>query len=71
MSLEIAAQGIVAFVLFITFLSYWPSFIDWLEAREARKQYASVETCTECDLYPAEWPLTTCPGCQAYREHTA
>lgn len=27
--------------------------------------------CTECGKYPADHPSKLCPGCEAYREHTA
>ena len=27
--------------------------------------------CSECGKYPADVPSDLCPGCDAYREHTA
>lgn len=52
--------------------------MDWtLRADQIERALAETEPkekpllCEECGLYPADLPSKICPGCAAYKEHTA
>lgn len=33
------------------------------------KRHPRPKKCEECGVYYADWPMKTCVGCDAYREH--
>lgn len=40
-------------------------------SRSGDGQSDKAVMCKECGKYPADLPSRLCPGCEAYREHTA
>lgn len=44
-----------------------------LAAKRKRKEdrKGKPKMCVECDKYPADPPGNLCPGCHAYKDHTA
>ena len=44
---------------------------DWQAMLKAALDEPECPMCDECGKYPADPPSKLCPGCQAYREHTA
>ena len=49
-----------------------PKTTDELDAAdEFYESLIKPKLCSDCGLYPADLPSHICPGCEAYREHTA